>query len=229
MTASSSGCLPCLQPSPSQAQVLQRVRVGGCTRQRALWVGARGSVRSPLCSHHTHTAAIVLAQAPPHAAVLAPTISAGAGPSAGGSGAGRLEDELAITLTKALSHTSPAYKRIGILGTLAVLRQQVCTGLLLCTLLASCCCAHSAASCCCAPWGCPLPGWQGQTWASLLRVGRVTRGASLLQVLDWLAAREGTAAQEEAEISGGEGQGGQHAQAWLPWLMAWLLEGTAAG
>jgi hypothetical protein len=48
-------------------------------------------------------------------------------------------------------------------------------------------------------------------------------------VLDWLAAREGTAAQEEAEISGGEGQGGQHAQAWLPWLMAWLLEGTAAG
>lgn len=36
---------------------------------------------------------------------------------------GRLEDELHITLNKALSHSSPVYKRIGIVGGLAMLRQ----------------------------------------------------------------------------------------------------------
>lgn len=36
---------------------------------------------------------------------------------------GRLEDEVYITLTKALSHANPAYKRIGIVGSLAIMRQ----------------------------------------------------------------------------------------------------------
>jgi hypothetical protein len=43
-----------------------------------------------------------------------------AGPAAGGS---RLEDELVITINKAISQASPAYKRIGVIGSLALLRQ----------------------------------------------------------------------------------------------------------
>ena len=61
----------------------------------------------------------------------------GAGPAAGSSGGGsssgsamasasvgRLEDEVHITLTKALSHSTPGYKRIGIVGSLAIMRQM---------------------------------------------------------------------------------------------------------
>jgi hypothetical protein len=36
---------------------------------------------------------------------------------------GRLEDEVHITLTKALSQSNPGYKRIGIVGLLAIMRQ----------------------------------------------------------------------------------------------------------
>ncbi|GBF89136.1 hypothetical protein Rsub_01853 [Raphidocelis subcapitata] len=62
------------------------------------------------------------------AALTAPAAAAaggGGGSRAGGGGeGGRFEDELHITLTKALAHTSPTYKRIGIIGNLAMLRRE---------------------------------------------------------------------------------------------------------
>jgi hypothetical protein len=44
--------------------------------------------------------------------------------AAGGS---RLEDELVITLNKALAQSNPGYKRIGIMGSLALLQQEGAT------------------------------------------------------------------------------------------------------
>ncbi|KIZ01502.1 hypothetical protein MNEG_6459 [Monoraphidium neglectum] len=60
------------------------------------------------------------------AALTAPS-AGGASGSSGSAGfcqGGRFEDELHITLTKALAHTSPVYKRIGIVGGLAMLRRE---------------------------------------------------------------------------------------------------------
>ncbi|KAF6266710.1 Fanconi anaemia protein FancD2 nuclease-domain-containing protein [Scenedesmus sp. NREL 46B-D3] len=44
--------------------------------------------------------------------------------SAAAAGGTRLQDELQITITKALSHSHPGYKRIGVVGSLALLKQQ---------------------------------------------------------------------------------------------------------
>jgi hypothetical protein len=44
--------------------------------------------------------------------------------TAAAAGGTRLQDELQITITKALSHSHPGYKRIGVVGSLALLRQQ---------------------------------------------------------------------------------------------------------
>lgn len=42
---------------------------------------------------------------------------------AAAAGGTRLQDELHITITKALSHSHPGYKRIGVVGSLALLGQ----------------------------------------------------------------------------------------------------------
>lgn len=47
--------------------------------------------------------------------------TAGGASSAGGT---RLQDELSITLNKALAQNSAQYKRIGVVGTLALLQQS---------------------------------------------------------------------------------------------------------
>jgi hypothetical protein len=64
-----------------------------------------------------------------------PAAQAAAGSSSGGAGGsgssssgrrqagGRLDDELHITINKAVAHSSASYKRIGIIGTMALLRQ----------------------------------------------------------------------------------------------------------
>ncbi|KAI8476445.1 MAG: Fanconi anaemia protein FancD2 nuclease-domain-containing protein [Monoraphidium minutum] len=57
------------------------------------------------------------------AALTAPAAAAASG-SASAQHGGRFEDELHITLTKALAHASPVYKRIGIVGGLAMLRRE---------------------------------------------------------------------------------------------------------
>jgi hypothetical protein len=44
--------------------------------------------------------------------------------TAAAAGGTRLQDELQITITKALSHSHPGYKRIGVVGSLALLKQQ---------------------------------------------------------------------------------------------------------
>lgn len=47
-------------------------------------------------------------------------------------GGSRLEDELVITLNKALAQSNPGHKRIGIMGMLALLQQEGATYELLC-------------------------------------------------------------------------------------------------
>jgi len=59
----------------------------------------------------------------PVSAASTSTSSAAAAAAAACQG-GRFEDELHIMLSKALSHVSPVYKRIGIVGNLAMLRRE---------------------------------------------------------------------------------------------------------
>jgi len=58
--------------------------------------------------------------------------SAAAAAAAAAPGGSRLEDELVITLNKALAQANPGYKRIGIMGMLALLQQEGATYELLC-------------------------------------------------------------------------------------------------
>eukprot|EP00775_Hariotina_reticulata_P013726 gene13726-13848_t len=64
--------------------------------------------------------AALTAKQPGQQATAGEGASSSAGSAAGGS---RLEDELVITLNKAIAQASPAYKRIGVIGNLALLRQ----------------------------------------------------------------------------------------------------------
>lgn len=58
--------------------------------------------------------------------------SSSAAAAAAAPGGSRLEDELVIMLNKALAQANPGYKRIGIMGMLALLQQEGATYELLC-------------------------------------------------------------------------------------------------